>query len=389
MNPNESILSTHFGAPVLHQTGFNKPTRAHNSPVEITESYFNYTRTPLSIVKRNGLIIPLPPEPLMGFDENLIVRVEFVIRHATLPDIRRQLGLLEEADEEALKQLRYALENSAISPIAPGVKITLDYPLSLAELKKYGGTVYYGELDLVASIDPPETVIPHPHSEKGRKAKIAASVVGATKSEAFGYSIYIVDNFGKYGPRYVNIGSKVYRVNSIRDNAQKDGIYVVAPQPVEGDIDSVGEDIVRYDFEGAEDSVGLYRTYDEAASLGDLSTARKRSLAELEQSNLVLTRDLANMKNQQAIDSVKRDQELAEVTERHNREKLALEERIRKDEVHAKEREAELERKRQELKDYYEERSLARKDSSETMKVLPAIIVGVGAVAAVLLKLFK
>jgi hypothetical protein len=388
MNQTESILNSHFGAPVLHQVGFRKTAQAFASPVEITESYFNYTRSPLTIVKRNGLVIPLDPEPSLGFDENLVIRIEIVIRNGTIPALKKQLSVLEEADEKAMHLLRQAVENTTISPVNGGIRVTLDYPLALAELKKYGGTVYYGELDIVASLDPPETVIPHPYSERGRRENIAAASVADDKGESFGYSVFIIDNEGKYGPRYLNIGGSVYKVTPTRDFTKRDGIYVASTRPVEGDMLVTGVEVTRHAFEGAEDSVGLYRTYDEALNLGDLTTARKNSLAQLEHDNLTLQREIANMKSAQSQEAAENDRVMRDLTSQHEREKLALEEKRLKSESEAKEREAVLERQRQEMKDYYEQRSLNRKDNSEVVKVLPAIIVGIGAAIAVLMKIF-
>ena len=388
MNQPEPSLSSHFGKPALYQNGLKKQL-AHHSPIEITESFFNYTRTPLTVVKRNGLIIPLTPEPVMGFDEKLSIRVDFNIRNATVAQIKKQLTLLDEQDDEALHLLRTALENSVISPMAYGVKITLEYPLSLMELKKYGGSVYYGELDLVVSLDPPTTVIPHPYSERGRRANIATAVMPEGSTDMFGYSVFVVDNHGQYGPRYLNIGGKVYRVSPVRDPIQNDGIYITSSRPVDGDLFEPGVEVLHYSFEGAEESVGLYKTFDEALNLGDLNTARKETLAKMEQDNLVLQRDLNLTKSKHAAEQAEQDRRMKDMVAFHEREKFEMTQKQAEIEAAAKKRELLEEQRRAEMKDYYEKRSLERKDSSEVVKVLPAIIVGIGAAVAVLLKIFK
>lgn len=388
MNQLETPLSSHFGKPALYHNGFKKQM-AHSSPITITESFFNYTRTPLTLVKRNGLVIPLQPEPVMGFDEKLCIRVEFQIRNASVALIKKQLTLIDEQDDEALHQLRAALENSVISPTAFGVKVTLEYPLSLTELKKYGGTVYYGELDLVVSLDPPDTVIPHPHSERGRRANIATEIMTSNNAESFGYSVFVVDNHGQYGPRYLNIGGKVYRVGPVRDFSQKDGVYVTSSRPADGDLFMPGVEVLHYSFEGAEETVGLYKTFDEAMNLGDLNTARKEALVNMEQANLVLQKDLTLVKSKQAADQAEQDRQMRELVTAHEREKFEMVQKQAEVEASAKKREIEAEQKRAEMKDHYEKRSLDRKDNSEVVKVLPAIIVGIGAAVAVFMKFFK
>ncbi len=386
MNQQEPQLSSHFGTPFLYQNGLKKP--AHSSPIEITESYFNHTRTNLTIVKRNGLIVPLPSENTFGFEEKLGIRVEFRIKNGALAEIKKQLNLLDAQDDDALKLLRDAIENSKVSAVVGHVKIVLEYPLTLEELKKYGGTVYYAELDVVISTQSPSTVVPHPHSERGRRSNIATSLVGDKQVGGFAYSVFVVDSHGQYGPRFLNIGGKVYRVTPIVDYSQKDGVYVTSTKPADGDLFSPGEDIMHYSFEAAEESIGLFRTYDEAFNLGDLGTARKEQLASIEQENLVLQKDLTVVKNTISLAEAEHQREMQAVVAQHAREKLEIEERRAEIELTLKKQEEESDKRRTEMKDYYEHRSLNRKDTSEMVKILPAIVIGVGAVAALLFKVF-
>ncbi len=325
----------------------------------------------------------------MGFDEKMLIRVEFRIRNATVAAIKRQLSLLANEDDEALYVLRDAIENSKITPVAGHIKVCLEYSLTLLELKNYGGTVYYGELDLVVSLNPPETVIPHPHSERGRRASIATISASDKDPKAFGYSILTVDNFSQYGPRFINIGGNVYRVNPVQDFAHKDGVYLTSDRPVNGDLFMPIVENVHYSFEAAEEALGLYKTHEEAETLGDLGTARKEVLAKLEQANLVMSKDLAHLKQRQSIEQAEADRQRQEMEAAHNREKLTLQETLATKEAAWKEQEIQAEKRKAELKEFYENRSLARKDSSEVIKVIPAIILGIGTIGAVLWKIFS
>lgn len=386
MNQSDMQLSSHFGTPFLYHNGLKRT--AHKSPVQITESYFNHTRENLTIVKRNGLIVPLPSNHQFGFDEKLGIRIEFRVTNAALTEIKKQLNLLDDQDDEALKVLRNAVENTKYNPQVGHVQITLEYPLTLAELKKYGGTVYYAELDVVISTSPASTVVAHPYSERGRRENVATAVLADKHEEAFGYSVFIVDNHRQYGPRFLNISGKVYRVSPMCDPTQKDGVYVTSSKPTDGDLFTPGSEVLYYSFEAAEEGVGLYRTYDEALNLGDLSSAKREDLARIEQENLVLQKHVTLMKSQGSEIQAKHEREMHELQAFHARERLAMERERAEFEEAQRKQEAETERRRIEMKDHYETRSLQRKDTSEIVKVLPAIVVGVGVVATALFKIF-
>ena len=388
MNQADINLPSHFGKPGMFQTGF-KRNKADGGPISITESYFNNTREALTVVKRSGLVIPLPSEPVMGFDEKMGIRIEFRIRNVTVAAMKRQLSLISDEDGETLKMFRAAIENSDMRPMVGGVSICLEYPLTLTELKKYGGTVYYGELDLVVSLQSPDTVIPHPHSERGRRASIATMMTKDMDPKAFGYSILTVDNFGQYGPRFLNISGKIYRVDPVQDFSQQDGVYVTCPKPVDGDLFIEGKEVEHHSFENAVDSLGLYKTHEEALTFGDLGTARKAELAKMEQDNLILQRDLNHTKSKLTAEQAESDRQMKEMEATHAREKLEAAQKTMKLEASVKAAELMAEQRRTEMKDLYEQRSLVRKDNSEIIKVIPAIVLGVGAIGAVLFKLFS
>jgi hypothetical protein len=95
----------------------------------------------------------------------------------------------------------------------------------------------------------------------------------------------------------------------------------------------------------------------------------KKNLAELEQNNLILKRELENSKLQ--AQRQQQDYEARKIELDREREEW----RIRKDREDL-ERKAEYER----MRDFYEYRSYQRKDTNEMLKYIPTLIVGLGAV---------
>ena len=200
-------------------------------------------------------------------------------------------------------------------------------------------------------------------------------------SSSFGYSVELVDNAGKYGDRFVNIGNRVYRISPRQDSTRKDGIYVVSNNPVTGKFDLTDVCLVYHTFEEAKEKVGLYNSCEEAYNLGDISLARKIELSNMEQS-------LAVMKNEMQMAKQKHDMEMLE----KNRELKTLEmERERHAQIMAEAKEradiaASLERQR--IKDYYEDKAYQRKDQSEMLKFIPAVVVAIGSILMAI-KTFK
>jgi hypothetical protein len=195
----------------------------------------------------------------------------------------------------------------------------------------------------------------------------------------FRYSIEIIDNAGKFGDRYLNIGNKVYRAPAQKDHERRDGVYVVSNEPVEGQIEMSERKVQLYSFEQAKEQLGLYRTPEEAMNLGDVSQAKKEELLNLEHQIQVEKAELARERQQHEKEMLDKEKALKEAEEARDRNARVIDE-MRSEQEHRQK----LERER--VKDYYEDRSYERKDSNETLKFLPTLILGIGAAVAAVFK---
>lgn len=339
-------------------------------------TYINHLAVPLTVGWRSGLKFTLPPQPSM-FNQNLIIRVEIRVSHSVKIDMQRTLSVVGEESTAELKALREALALQMKGPSYGDATFTLDYPLSLEDLQNYGGTVYYNELDCLISLLALDQAPPHPYSVAGRNQQLIETSALGQDGCGFGYSIDLVDSAGRYGDRYINIGGKIYRIPAVSDPTRRDGIYVISNAPVQGALGGDKPVVKHYPFEGADSTLGLYRTAEEAEQLGDASLARKLELAELEHQLIVNKRELLDAKHTHERELLDKDRELKQLQRQRELDALELQ-RVRERE--------ELERQR--VKDLYEDRSYRRKDSSEALKFIPSIVVGIGAVLLALKAFF-
>jgi hypothetical protein len=237
-----------------------------------------------------------------------------------------------------------------------GAVITLDYPLSINTLREYGGSVYYQELDVVVSLEAFENVPPHPASDEGKNIQLTNI---EQQEDAFLYSVDIVDNLAVLSERYLNINGKVYKVTPKIDLNRQDGIYITSNRPAVNARTENDREVSYYPLSKVEE-LGLYRTLDEANACGDIVTARKQELADMEHQVAVMKKQLQQMEHQHKLELANKEQELARLEGELKSASMKL----------------------QQTKDYYDARSYERKDQSEALKFLPTLLVGVGALFA-------
>jgi hypothetical protein len=353
------------------------------SPIEIHYSYFNNLPVPVVIVPRSGLAVNLERQHSM-YETSLIIRVEINFTKDSRKSLERVLSSVNSNSSEEMKTIKKAFLAQTRDNIYSGGTIILDYPVNIDNLHAANGTLYYKELDLLVSVLPIDEVPDHPYSDAGRQQQMIFRSQLDEEGIAFGYFIEIIDNQGKYQERYVNIGNQIYRINPKKDESRKDGVYIVTNQPVDKDINNNERHVQYYPFDGAEEKLGLYRTREDAVHFGDLTLAKKHEIANLEHSLLTQKAEMQSEKIRYDRELMEKDRELKllELERQAQLSKLAAQ----SDELRlARERAdhlAALERQR--IKDYYEERSQSRKDSSELLKYVPSIITGVGAILTVL-----
>ena len=360
----------HFGNVNIATLGPRK-LGANFSPIEYKLTYINNLPIDVVVEWRSGLKFTLKSQRSMACNK-LIARVEIVIHQSIKNDIQSLLSAVDENSSLELRAMRDAFNLQVEKNLYGGVTLILDYPLTLSELKEYGGSIYYNELDCVISLLEFNKTPPHPNSEEGKRKQIITGSVVDRNGKTFGYSVQIIDNHNRHGPRYLNIGNDVYKVNNEKDNNKRDGIYIVSNSSIGGELGMSGIDVRRYPFDGAEEKLGLYRTYDEALNLGDTANARKQANNELEHRITLQKGELQKAKHEHDLAMIAKDAEVKAMQIEQDRQAQAI--------MAMREKaEQEMNAERARVKDHYENKSHVRKDTSESVKYLPSIVIGLGA----------
>lgn len=361
-----------FGEPIINTEGVFI-TNNHKKHVEVRTAPLNFTSQDLTIAYRNGLKINLPRQWDKDHQGQLVIRTELVFHNLVEINIDHLLSVADEQCSPEMRLIKTTIQTPDLTnPYRREFEhttITLDYSISIPELKQFGGSVYFHDVDLMVSQLSVDMAPDHPYSERGLAQQQCVDVGSQTR---FGFSIEIVDNQGGIGDRYINIGGRVSRIPSTVDVRKMDGIYVSWNQSVSGR-QSVPETQIRcYDPEDADAEFKLFRSYGDALSYGNGDDFRKRELAELEHRTATIKATAAAEK----ADLDRRNQDLD-----HSYKKLQFEyDRLRaeRDEILSRQSH-QMEMEKQKLRDYYEGKSYDRKDRSEVVKFLPAIVTGIGA----------
>jgi hypothetical protein len=358
-----------------HIPGTESPTK-YRTPLEIRTTPINFTNVDLTLGYRNGAKFVLPKQ----YDAEkygLIIRTDVLITSLVEIHAEYALSVPDEHSSAELMLIKDAIRN--IDQSNPyrrgnfgGLNLSFDYQISIEQIKDHGGVIYLEEVDLVVSLLSQEKTPAHPYSKEGIH-QTACGGLDAFGGGQFGYAIEIVDTLGKIGDRYLNIGGRIHRIPTQVNPTRLDGIYIRWNQWVENEYALAKEHSERYDPEEADERFQLYRGYAEAVRAGDRETVRKEELAELEH-------ETAKMKHAHSIEKAQYETKNLEMEQRIKEllHQMEMREKDRAEKLSQLKHEHEVAQGR--IRDYYESRSLDRKDSSEVIKILPTLAVGLGAI---------
>ena len=368
-------IPTVFGDVAISPVGpHDRPV--YISPIEYKISYINNLPVDVTVGYRSGLKFVLNPQRSM-FSSRLVVRVEILIRDKCKTEIQSILSAITEDSTPELKAFKEAYTMQIQYNAYGNISLIVDYSLDIEKLRKLGGTIYFHELDIVISIDGISDCLPHPFSEEGRKLQLLCA--NKEDNEQFVYNVKLIDNLGKYGPRDISIGGKVYKVETSKDGSKRDGVYITTNKAVSTDtVENTDDKEVTFYPIDSED-IELFKTYEEALTLGDSVTSRKKKVADLELIALEQKRELQDVKHQNELLIIEKNKEKVVIEEERERHKYILEQLRR-------ENEERLESERARQKDYYDNRSYQRKEQSEIIKWIPSLITGAAVIIGAIFK---
>lgn len=356
------------------------------SQLSIEKEFFNGFRKAVTMVDRTGMPLVIQPMNVRGLSK-FMVRYTIKYRAGVNIDVER----LSNATSEGMRALRDAVLSGSVVQRMGQCFAQVDYGVDEDDVQRNGGSLYLVNLDLVVSTMVGGYVPHHPFSQDGVRNRLVADNETINTTGVVGYSLQIVDNEDIFGPRYININKEIYLVQPTKDPGRLSGVYRASTAPVT-ESGGVGKPRADYfAFPEAEALLGLFRTYEEAAVLGDIAAEKKRELDtlahDLKAQELHMKSE--RLESEKEFENWRRDLEQRRLVEESDRKaqehRWKLEEsRINEAGARLKEEQTRVEHLRSisalERKDHYEERSYVRKDASEFLKWVPAIATGLAAI---------
>lgn len=340
-----------------------------NYAYEIAKSYRNYLSYPIVITDRNNLSVMIPSQRQHSQQEDKELHIDILIKHSAdvIFDYTHILDDVDDTSPAELQLIKQVVKNHRVSVKYGRNYISFSYRVDDRLLQRNDYSVYLDQVDTVVSRDGYHQHMVHPYSQIGQ------ALILNQRSDMFHYRILINDPHFKFGDRYININGQVYPVYRTTDNSVKPGVYVYTDKTV------------CYTFEEADTKLKLFNTETLAKNLG---IPEEHVKAQIEQQTLQYRKEsldkeqqLAELKNQHSVEELERKRQ-------HEQLKLELTQResdYKKLELEYKRLTAIENQRLQELKHELEMRSANRKDTSEFMKWLPALIGGAAALFGLLL----
>lgn len=372
-SPAQIEVPSVFGEPIISGDGVYK-TAKQKRYIERRSYPLNFTAQDLTIGYRDGLKFKLPRQYDEDHQSQLIIRTELILTNLVEINVNHLLSVVDEHCSSEMRLVRQAISPQDQDPYRrfDGLNLTIDYSISIPELRNYGGSVYFHDVDLMISQLDCDRAPEHPYSEQGMLKAQCVDLQRQTGGR-FGFSIEIVDNQGLIGDRYINVGGQISRITAGINYRKMDGIYVSWNHGVSGRLDLPDTQVRCYTPEQADLEFKLFRSYHEAERFGDGDDVRKKEIADIEHETTLLKARLQAEKAVSDRKNVELDLALKTLSSQHD----AL--KHERDEMMSRQSHT-LEIEKQKIRDYYEGRSYERKDQSEIVKFLPSIAMGIGAI---------
>lgn len=274
------------------------------------------------------------------------------------------------------------------------IDFTIDFTITMEDLRRNGGSVYVPWLDVVVSTASIQAAPAHPESMVVKRQQLLGSGYLNAPQSGMHYQVKIVDRAGVFGDRYVNINGDVFRVPVVSQSSYQDGVYLISthPSPTGEQFTYPRADYYRFDV--ADKRLGLYRTAVDAETLGDPQTAYKRELDGRSHQLKLDEHEMRKEKGRLEHEAALRQASLTRDKEEYERRKMAWDSEVKMRETQLelaeqawKEREHHMKQEAALLKDKLESSSNTRKVVLEVVKFGPTIAVGVWAIVKAVKKL--
>ena len=361
-------------------------------PFAVRTTYHNGLSIPVTVVHRNGIAVTYPPATDTSV-RTFTVKIRYGFTKAVKIDAHHLLNEIEESDHHEVQAWKNAYETREHHPYSQEHEMCVAYSYTRQELEQWGGSLYMPDVDLVISIRDASRTPRHPYSRNGISRSLAEGNDEVNNLTLFSKTIKIIDNNGSHGDRFVNVNGFVFRITATTSDDMRDGIYHITSASVTGDHPPGPPQVTWYNYADGDKALCLYRTYDEALHCGDVLAARDYAAKEqaIRAKELEANIKTARLDKEAAIDKRKNEFELSKLDLDIQAHKKAIEVKEKEDVLERSKLEVETERKTLEhtrametlvRKDEFDRRSSRRKEILEYLKVIPAVLAGIGLLAA-------
>lgn len=359
-------------------------------PVKINLSYHNCTGGDITIIDRENMKFTIKPLPsgARRIGEGIVVVKNYVFNDAVIID---EVNLSSELTPDR-EMLRKAFSNRRRT-VCNETELDIVYSISPEAFREFDECVYIRELDIVITRNSNE-LISHPYSEQGSLLNGEPESIGEA-STALGFR-WVTHGY-QAETLYFNLYGIVVSITSVHDMQMDEGFYVYNKGNRER---GEATRLVRMSLEEAIEKYRLTRSLLEAEKtpsleeriasdldivkgeqkLSVLEREHQLKLAQISNTEKTLMTKLEELERKAAADRVAYDLENDKRIRDHeqyvNKIRLEADKALRDMEMFKEK--LRLDSESNSRKEYYEQRSLDRKDSSEIIKWLPGIIIGAG-----------
>lgn len=357
--------------------GFSNMPISKDIPLSIEFSYLNGLPYPITIIKRNGLAFTMPCQLQNWRQYNeLTIFVKYRFNANVKFDVHHVLNDEVNAPND-VKALDKAFKSSKRSFYTCGNEAVVAYHVTRQSFEKCNGSIYLEDLDITIAADTDGVNTVHPDSDVGFHLRNKEKPL-----LGFSYRILINDPEDLYGDRFVNMGTRVYRIKKTIDPEKDPGVYLCVTSDDHTEINEI-----YHSFDTADTDLMLYKTASDAKVYGNIIETRKKEYEEQQHLNklqvLKLEADVAQLKatldtNVTKLKDIRavHDAELAKQSAVYKEEETTFKIRLSKLEAQLAEEKIIRNDHYEKRKLNYEERSMDRKDTSEFIKWVPALIAG-------------
>lgn len=301
--------------------------------IEFSTTFLNFTGKTIYVIDRSGIRFGVPASAKHRTDQFIIRKKYFIPRESVL-DIQRTLTYTDLCHDDYPELAAFAQGFKNYSDNHPtNHSVIIDTPIDVSEIIK--GNSYVTNHDIVLTFETIDKKVQHPfakpHLAEARYESFRAEYKG------LGTFVEIIDNENEIGDRFMLIAKAMRRITPRRDISRESGIYLVT-------IDEESTTSVHHAFKDAE-SVGLYRTKEEAISAGDTAALLEADVVRLNHEVKTQTLEYQRLTGQ-----MNREHEEAMARMKHRNLEIESENKIKDTEIQRIQRDRDMDRAQFEMK---------------------------------------